>query len=83
MKIAKRKVSKKRKQKLIADWVESILSLKFREIQLYFMSKIRSIHSNQVFLKNILDRKNLKYGANYTIDNQWVLKKNVHNSFKK
>eukprot|EP00493_Phyllostaurus_siculus_P024512 UN24852 len=52
-----------------------MLSLTFREMQLYFMSKIRSFHSNQVFLKNILDRKNLKYGENkkilvFTIDNQ-------------
>ena len=57
-----------------------MLSLTFREMQLYFMSKIRSFHSNQVFLKNILDRKNLKYRGNekiftFTVDNQNVGKK--------
>ena len=44
------------------------------------MRKIRCIDSIEVFLKNILDRKNLKYGGNeniftFTIDNQNVGKK--------
>ena len=55
--------------------MDPTLSLTFRVIQSNFMSKIYSIHWNQVIFKNIVEPKNLKYGRNikiilFTIDNE-------------